>query len=421
MKNLFLKFGIGGIVTVFPSIVVAQTNVTLLSLSQTMIGYLNMGIELILGLAVLVFVFNVYRYFFFDKESSKERGMYLLWSIIGFTAILCFWGLVNLVANTFGLDNSTPSIFSNMTSGSATNLLGTGSTGSLFSGSNSTGSTNTGSNNTGSNSGSLSGLPLSSGTQYSASPAAAVSNPSNNLNAGNPVASQNGSVINYGNGQSYNTQTGINYNSSGQPMTSPNYNAATGQYTTSGTGTNGNSSSNNGASNGVTAATNNPSNNLNAGSPISSQSGGIIYYGNGQYYDTQTGINYGSNGQQLSSPNYNAATGQYITSGTTGTGGTGSTVQWNTAPGYPCYDASDNVVSCTSGNAVTQSAVYVPSADTSSSNNSNTGCDAYGNCNIDSYNEDGTDYYDQGSTDTSQPTDTSSDSSYSGDGTDSGD
>jgi heme/copper-type cytochrome/quinol oxidase subunit 4 len=90
---------------------------TLCTLAQQAVGYFNMAIEVIIGLAVVVFIFNVYRYFFMDRENNKERGMYLLWSIIGFAVIVCFWGLVNLVAGTFNLDKSAPSFFGNIVGG----------------------------------------------------------------------------------------------------------------------------------------------------------------------------------------------------------------------------------------------------------------------------------------------------------------
>jgi uncharacterized membrane protein YeaQ/YmgE (transglycosylase-associated protein family) len=97
-----------------PSSAFATT--TLCTIAQQAMGYFNMAIEVIVGLAIVVFVFNIYRYFFTTKE-NKERGMYLLWSIIGFAVIVCFWGLVNVVANTFNLDKSTPTMFGNMFGG----------------------------------------------------------------------------------------------------------------------------------------------------------------------------------------------------------------------------------------------------------------------------------------------------------------
>jgi heme/copper-type cytochrome/quinol oxidase subunit 4 len=119
MKNIISRTITQIIATVslalIPSSAFAST--TLCTLAQQAVGYFNMAVEVILGLAVVVFVFNVYRYFFMDRENNKERGMYLLWSIIGFAVILCFWGLVNVVANTFNLDKSAPSFFGNMVGG----------------------------------------------------------------------------------------------------------------------------------------------------------------------------------------------------------------------------------------------------------------------------------------------------------------
>jgi hypothetical protein len=99
---------------------------TLCTIAQQAIGYFNMAIVLIIGLSIVVFVFNIYRYYFTTKE-NKERGMYLLWSIVGFAVIVCFWGLVNLVAHSFNFDNNAPTIFGNMFGSSSS---GCGSSGS---------------------------------------------------------------------------------------------------------------------------------------------------------------------------------------------------------------------------------------------------------------------------------------------------
>ena len=37
--------------------------------------------------------------------------MYVLWSVVGFFVILSFWGMVNILTNTFKLDSSQPSGF----------------------------------------------------------------------------------------------------------------------------------------------------------------------------------------------------------------------------------------------------------------------------------------------------------------------
>ena len=58
--------------------------------------------------------------------------MYLLWSIIGFAVIVCFWGLVNLVANCFNFDNSAPTIFGSMFGSSSSGCGSSGSNSSNY-------------------------------------------------------------------------------------------------------------------------------------------------------------------------------------------------------------------------------------------------------------------------------------------------
>jgi|GEM_PF-2313932 hypothetical protein len=106
----------------------ASSGTTLCTIAQQAIGYFNMAIKVVVGLAIVVFVFNIYRYFFTTKE-NKERGMYLLWSIIGFAVIVCFWGLVNLVAGTFSFNTNAPTIFGNLF-GSTSSGCGSTSNGS---------------------------------------------------------------------------------------------------------------------------------------------------------------------------------------------------------------------------------------------------------------------------------------------------
>ena len=84
---------------------------TLSDLSILAVKYFNQAIYLIVALAVLVFVWNVYRYFFkADPENKKEAGLYVMYSVIGFFVIIAFWGLVNIVSNTLNLNTQAPSL-----------------------------------------------------------------------------------------------------------------------------------------------------------------------------------------------------------------------------------------------------------------------------------------------------------------------
>ena len=69
---------------------------------------LNIGIYLVIGLAIITFIWNVYLYFFTEKDRT-EAGMYVLYSVIGFFVILSFWGLVAILRNSLKLNDRAPS------------------------------------------------------------------------------------------------------------------------------------------------------------------------------------------------------------------------------------------------------------------------------------------------------------------------
>ena len=69
--------------------------------------YLNTALVLLMAAAVLIFVFNVVKYFMRPDADRKEAGTYVMYSVIGFFVILTFWGLVNIVQNTFHLNGVT--------------------------------------------------------------------------------------------------------------------------------------------------------------------------------------------------------------------------------------------------------------------------------------------------------------------------
>jgi hypothetical protein len=79
---------------------------TLAELIYFIIDYINLIIPLILSLAILTFIWGVYKKFFKPEADPKEAGNFLLYSVLGFFVILAFWGLVNILLNTFGLDTT---------------------------------------------------------------------------------------------------------------------------------------------------------------------------------------------------------------------------------------------------------------------------------------------------------------------------
>jgi hypothetical protein len=112
-------------VAAFPFITTAVRN--LCELVSLTIYYFNVAIYMIIALATVIFIWNVYRYFFkADIENKKEAGLYVMYSIIGFFVIISFWGLVNIVKNTFNLDTQVPSSLSGGAGGSVSSGCGGG-------------------------------------------------------------------------------------------------------------------------------------------------------------------------------------------------------------------------------------------------------------------------------------------------------
>lgn len=111
MKKNIYKIGVLYTLLALPMMTFALTSVggkTLRDVVVTITGYLSVAIGLIISFAVVTFVFNVYRYFFTESKDKKEAGLYVLYSTIGFFVILSLWGLVNLLSNTFKLQNTQP-------------------------------------------------------------------------------------------------------------------------------------------------------------------------------------------------------------------------------------------------------------------------------------------------------------------------
>src|ERR1035437_1956470 len=63
-------------------------------------------VPVIFALAFIVFIYGIAQAYIFsrgDEGKVKEGHQLVLWGIIGFVVMVSLWGLVNVVANTFGL------------------------------------------------------------------------------------------------------------------------------------------------------------------------------------------------------------------------------------------------------------------------------------------------------------------------------
>ena len=80
---------------------------TICALGQNLLYSINsILVPVIFALAFIVFIYGVAKAYIFSGGNETERAkghQLILWGIIGFVVMLSLWGLVNVVANTFGL------------------------------------------------------------------------------------------------------------------------------------------------------------------------------------------------------------------------------------------------------------------------------------------------------------------------------
>ncbi len=74
-------------------------------------GILRPLVPLLVGLAVVVFVYGVLLLMLSEGGEKKEEGkQYMLWGIVGIFVMVSVWGLVAIVSNTFNLDNTARTV-----------------------------------------------------------------------------------------------------------------------------------------------------------------------------------------------------------------------------------------------------------------------------------------------------------------------
>jgi len=105
-KKLLTGFGTAAVVALTPALVFAQ-GITeangLVSKVKTLIDQL---IPLVIGLALLVFLWGVLQYALSKEDGGKEAAKgYMLWGLIALFVMVSVWGLVNVISDTILGDN----------------------------------------------------------------------------------------------------------------------------------------------------------------------------------------------------------------------------------------------------------------------------------------------------------------------------
>ena len=74
-----------------------------------LLGIFDLVIKVLIGAAVVLFLFGVVKYISSggDEEKRKEGKNLVVYGIIGLFVMVSVWGLVNILAGTFTLESGT--------------------------------------------------------------------------------------------------------------------------------------------------------------------------------------------------------------------------------------------------------------------------------------------------------------------------
>lgn len=68
-------------------------------------------IPLAFSLALIFFLFGVFKYFFSSGASAEENRQqgkkYIVWAIVGFVVMISIWGIVNVIVRTFKFEDAS--------------------------------------------------------------------------------------------------------------------------------------------------------------------------------------------------------------------------------------------------------------------------------------------------------------------------
>lgn len=122
-----------GVAAVLPIVALAQTNYTITDINSFYIVLASIINDIIfpilLAIAVLVIAWGIFKFILnAGDEAARASGRsMILWGIVGIFLMLSIWGLVNILRNSFSLNNTigtTPQLLNPTINGGTGNTSG---------------------------------------------------------------------------------------------------------------------------------------------------------------------------------------------------------------------------------------------------------------------------------------------------------
>lgn len=94
----------GGAMLLAPSIVLAGSGLE--GVIDVVSNLVTMLVPLVISAAVLFFLYGLAKYMWSVGEEKDAGKDIMIWGVIGLFVMVSVWGLVNLLSDTFDLDNT---------------------------------------------------------------------------------------------------------------------------------------------------------------------------------------------------------------------------------------------------------------------------------------------------------------------------
>ena len=105
--NKQMKYILTILTLALPQLSFAEAPLTnsILGIVEFLVFLASQILPLIIIAALVLFLFGIAKRFFWGGDDGVKSGQYILWGIVGLFAMVSVWGLVNLLRNTFKLNN----------------------------------------------------------------------------------------------------------------------------------------------------------------------------------------------------------------------------------------------------------------------------------------------------------------------------
>lgn len=84
---------------------------TIQKIATGIVNFINdILVPLVFALAFAFFLYGVFRYFFLgaaDPKNREEGKKFVLWAVIAFAVMISVWGIVRVLAGTFGFEGQS--------------------------------------------------------------------------------------------------------------------------------------------------------------------------------------------------------------------------------------------------------------------------------------------------------------------------